>query len=219
MLSLDLSWDFVTNDILDNIHDQLKRHNIAPALQQGLQNALKNYKAFTVLGGWADKADDLKLPNLASYYRTGAEIFAQAYFASLSDFKAKVRTAFRDDATRAVFATLFARHGDQGNNWLYIMRRHQNRLMFGTDALSPGIKAHGDAAYAMNARVMYPIFDILEEAERYEFPGTTGMSERIARTNYENIFHDPEIEARRQAWEHYLTTENATSSSSQTTPH
>src|SRR5262249_52236920 len=43
ILYLDLSWDFITNYILQNIYDQLKRHNVAPDLQQGLQNVLKLY--------------------------------------------------------------------------------------------------------------------------------------------------------------------------------
>ena len=76
ILYLDLSWDFVTNDILDNLHDQLTRHNVAPDLRQGLQNVLKTYKSFSVLGGLADKADDLQNPNLASIYRVGAEAIA-----------------------------------------------------------------------------------------------------------------------------------------------
>ena len=181
ILYLDLSWDFITNYILQNIYDQLKRNNVAPGLQQGLQNLIKNYKTFQYLGGLADKADDLKDPTLASIYRVGAENIAQQYFANLADFKQRVQEAFNDrtgEATRTVFAGLFAQHGEQGNNWLYLMRAHADRLMFGTDALAVGIKAHGDAAYAMNARVMYPIFDILDEAERHRHPRPPGHQQK-----------------------------------------
>ena len=111
-----------------------------------------------------------------------------------------------------------ARHGQQGNNWLYIMRRHADRLMFGTDALAVGIKAHGDAAYAMNARAMYPIFDILDEAENHNIDGSAGITQKIGRTNYEKIFHDPDIERRRHAWEDYLATEKTAESSAQVHP-
>src|SRR5262249_1025971 len=86
------------------------------------------------------------------------------------------------------------------------------------DALAVGIKAHGDAAYAMNARVMYPVFDILDAAEAYAFAGSEGMAEKIGHTNYRKVFHDEEITARRHAWEDYLTTEKATDFSAQTTP-
>jgi len=108
-------------------------------------------------------------------------------------------------------------HGERGNNWLYLMRAHQDRLMFGTDALAVGIKAHGDAAYAMNTRAMYPIFDILDQAETH-IAGSAGITEKIGRSNYEKIFHDPHITTRRHAWEDYLTTEKAAESSAQTSP-
>ena len=98
------------------------------------------------------------------------------------------------------------------------MRRHADRLMFGTDALAVGIKAHGDAAYAMNARAMYPIFDILDEAENHNIDGSAGITQKIGRTNYEKIFHDPDIERRRHAWEDYLATEKTAESSAQVTP-
>ena len=111
-----------------------------------------------------------------------------------------------------------ARHGEQGNNWLYIMRAHADRLMFGTDALAVGIKAHGDAAYAMNARAMYPIFDILDEAAKHNIPGAAGITDKIGRTNYEKIFHDPEITTRRHAWENYLATEKTAEHSAHASP-
>src|SRR5262249_38932810 len=206
-LTLHLSWDFVSNDILENLYDQLTRHQVAPGLRQGLQNVLKTYKAFAALGALSDKADDLQHPNLASIYRVGAETIAEQYFASLADFKLRVREAFKNAATLATFTKLFGAHGDDGNNWLYILRKYKDRLMFGTDALAVGIKAHGDAAYAMNARVMYPIFDILDEAERQGIAGTQNITKQIGRTNYEDIFHNDDIGLRREAWENYLAAE------------
>src|SRR4029450_8593779 len=111
-----------------------------------------------------------------------------------------------------------AEHGARGNNWLYIMRAHQDRLMFGTDALAVGIKAHGDAAYAMNARAMYPLFDTPGAAEAHPIPGSAGITNKISRSNYEKIFHDPDITERRHAWEDYLATEKTAESSPQVNP-
>ena len=218
IVHLDLSWDFVVNDILQNLYDQLTRHNVAPGLRQGLQNVLKLYRSFTVLGGLADKADDLGDVNLASLYRVGAETITAQYFAALADFQHRVRQAFNDPATRAVFTELLAEHGQRGNNWLYIMAKHSDRLMFGTDALAVGIKAHGDAAYAMNARIMYPLFDILDQAAAHHLPDTAGITDKIGRTNYEKIFHDPQITARRHAWEDYLAAEKTAEHSAQVQP-
>ena len=218
IVHLDLSWDFVVNDIMQNLYDQLTRHNVAPGLRQGLQNVLKFYKSFTVLGGLADKADDLGDVNLASLYRVGAETITKQYVAALADFQRRVRQAFNDPATRAVFTDLLAEHGQRGNNWLYIMRKHSDRLMFGTDALAVGIKAHGEAAYAMNARIMYPLFDILDQAAAHHLPDTAGVTDKISRTNYEKIFHDPQITARRHAWEDYLAAEKTAEHSAQVQP-
>ena len=167
ILYLDLSGDFVINDILQNLYDQLKRNNVAPGLQQGLQNVLKLYKSFSALGGIADKAAHLNDPTLASIDRVGAEAIAEQYFTGLADFSNRVQEAFNDPNTRETFQRLMAEHGQQGNNWLYLMRAHADRLMFGTGALAVATQAHGAAAYAMNTRAMYPIFDILDEAERH----------------------------------------------------
>ena len=209
ILYLDLSWDFVINDILENLRDQLSKHDVAPGLRRGLQDILKLYKSFVVQGDRADKADDMQNPNLASIYRVGAEAIAEQYYAALKHFRTQVRHAFADPATVKVFADLMAKHGTKGNNWLYLMNKHQDRLMFGTDALAVGIKAHGDAAYAMNTRAMYPIFDILDQAAQH-IGGTDGIADKIGRTNYQKIFHDPKITKRRHAWEDHLRTEKAT---------
>ena len=214
ILYLDLSWDYITNDMMENVYDQLTRHNVAPRLREGLQNALKLYKAFTYLGGLADKADDLRNKNLSSTYRLAGEAIAKHYYAALADFRERVREAFDDPHTLTVFTNLMNEHGTDGNNWLYLMRAHSDRLMFGTDALAVGIKAHGDSAYAMNVLVMYPLFEILEGAAR-TIPTAAGISQKIARTNYDTVFHDPEIIARRHAWEDYLATEKSAESSSQ----
>ena len=66
----------------------------------------------------------------------------------------------------------------------------------------------------MNVRVMYPLLEILEGTAR-TIPTAAGISQKIARTNYDTVFHDPEIIARRHAWEDYLATEKSAESSSQ----
>ena len=213
VLSLDLSWDFIGHDIMENLHDSLTRRGIAPELCNGLQNLLRTYKAFTEEGGRADKCDDMGDLNLASVHRVAAENIRQSYLLALQDFKVRVNTALDDAPTRQALFEMANNHGDQGNNWLHVFHKHQDRLLFGTDALAPGIKAHGDAAYAMNVRVLNPLYMLFDGLGARVPAGTedtySTITNKVTRENYEGVFANPEVEARRASYENYLAKEKS----------
>ena len=218
-LSIDLSWDFVGHDMMENMHDQLKRAGVAPGIQQGLQNSLKLYKAFTEAGNASDKADDLGDLNLAAVHRQSAEGIAEKYFASLADFKVRVTAAFNDPATVTAFQRFTTDHGNQGNNWFHIFSKHQDRMLFGTDALSVGTKAHGDASYAMNTRVLYPVYEMFEQlAARTGDAALKDISQKVRTGNYDKVFHDPEVKLRRDAYETMLLSERPADHSTNARP-
>jgi hypothetical protein len=217
VLSIDLSWDFVGFDIMENMHDQMVNEKIPKPLRDGLQNCLKLYKAFTEEGSLADKADDLGDLNLASVHRVAAEATAEKYFAALADFKVRADDAFEKPEVVAAFTRMMKEPGSHGNNWFHIFNKHQDRILFGTDALSVGTKAHGDAAYAMNTRVLNPVYEMLNKIGE-KVPELDGISEKIQTTNYMGVFHDPEVAARRAAFEEDLHTENRADHSANARP-
>lgn len=206
VLSLDLSWDFIGHDILENLYDQLTRRNVSPPIREGIQNLLRAYKSFTELGGRSDKADDLGRKTLAAFDRVGGEEIAEVYFQALSNFKSIVATEMKKDDVRQAFMEMAGAHGDDGNNWLYIFREHQDRLLFGTDALAVGIKAHGDAAYAMNTQVLTPMYHIFDELGKYD-RRSVDVSRKVATDNYLGVFRDPAVAERRKAFEAMLASE------------
>lgn len=207
VLKIDLSWDFVGFDIMENMHDQMVKERMPAALRDGLQNCLKLYKTFAEEGGLADKADDLGDLNLASVHRVAAEATAEKYFEALADFKVRVDEAFEKPEVNAAFSRMMRHPGVGGNNWFHIMNKHQDRILFGTDALSVGTKSHGDAAYAMNTRVLNPVYELLDKIGEKN-PALAGISEKIRTSNYMDVFHDPDMAARRKAFEDDLKTEN-----------
>ncbi|MGF6935026.1 hypothetical protein OKW41_004188 [Paraburkholderia sp. UCT70] len=223
VLSLDLSWDFIGHDIIENVHDSLKRRNLAPELCDGLQNLLRTYKAFAEEGGRADKCDDMGDLNLASVHRVAAENIRQTYLLAQQDFQHRLGKALDDKATRDAFYELMDNHGNDNNNWLYLFNKHQDRLLFGTDALAIGIKAHGDAAYAMNVRVLNPLYMLCDElGKRAQTDGHpdsySGISEKITLRNYEQVFDDKDVKARRDSYERYLRTEKKADHSTNRVP-
>jgi hypothetical protein len=214
VLSLDLSWDFIGHDIMENVYDSLTRRGIAPELCNGLQNLLRTYKAFTEEGGRADKCDDMGDLNLASVHRVAGENIRQSYFLALQDFKVRVNTALNDGATRDALFEMMDNHGNQGNNWLHVFHKHQDRLLFGTDALAPGIKAHGDAAYAMNVRVLNPLYMLFDgmgaEARALGRDDTySTITNKVTRENYVGVFDNEAVKARRASYEDYLAKEKS----------
>lgn len=223
VLSLDLSWDFIGHDIIENVYDSLKRRNLAPELCDGLQNLLRTYKAFAEEGGRADKCDDMGDMNLASVHRVAAENIRQTYLLALQDFEHRLGKALDDKPTRDAFYDLMDNHGSNGNNWLYLFNKHQDRLLFGTDALAVGTKAHGDAAYAMNVRVLNPLYMLCDElgkrAQADGHPDTySAISEKITLRNYESVFDDPQVLARRERYEAYLQSEKKADHSTNRVP-
>lgn len=224
VLSLDLSWDFIGHDIVENVHDSLKRRNLAPELCNGMQNLLKAYKTFAEEGGRADKCDDMGDLNMAANHRVAAKNAERTYYLALQDFKHRLSEALKDKPTREAFYEMMDNHGDQGNNWLHLFNKHQDRLMFGTDALAVGIKAHGDAAYALNVRVLNPLYALFDElGEHAKKDGRTNetystISEKVTTKNYEAVFDDPDVTARRNAWEQFLQTEKKADHSTNRVP-
>jgi hypothetical protein len=226
ILTLDLSWDFVAHYIFENIDDHLTKICEQPfceastrqhllKIAQGFQNLLKTYKTFSEEGSRADKADDLGDLNLSALHRQSAETVAQHYFFALQNFQHTLKRALADVNVRTVFSKQMKEHGNLGNNWLYLLNKYQDRLLFGTDALAVGIKAHGDAAYALNVRVLDPIFEIFDQMGAYETPAEAAsdtsfskVSGKIGYENYMNVFHDPDVVARRTAYENMLLREN-----------
>lgn len=206
VLSLDLSWDFIGHDILENLYDQLTRRNVSPPIREGIQNLLRAYKSFTELGNRSDKSDDLNRKTLAAFDRVGAEEIAEIYFEALANFKSVVSTEMKKADVRQAFMEMTGEHGEDGNNWLYIFRQHQDRLLFGTDALAVGIKAHGDAAYAMNTQVLTPMYHIFDALGEYD-PGSRDVSRKVATDNYLGVFRDPAVAERREAFEAMLASE------------
>lgn len=217
ILNLDLSWDFVGHDIMENMHDQLKKAGLTPELRTGMQNLLKLYKTFTEEGNAADKADDLGDLNLASVHRVGAEAAAEKYFDALGDFKVRVGKAFENPVNVEAFTRLMEQPGTDGNNWFHLLNKHQDRMLFGTDALSVGTKAHGDASYAMNTRVLSPIYEIFDQLGAQK-PQFKDISSKLCTENYDKVFHDPEIDQRRHAWEDMLRTERPAEHSTNARP-
>jgi hypothetical protein len=209
---VDLSWDFIAEHMLKNVHDLFKRRDMPPTLLDGIQVLLKTYKAYTDMGGFADKCDDLGDLRLAAYARIAAENFAEHYFKALADFQNRLRGVLQSDPKVVnKLVTLMTQHGNSGNNWLYVLNQHADRLLYGSDALAVGIKAHGDSAYAMNTRVLEPIYTLFEEVANADVSGAidAGVVDQLCRGTYEKVFHNPKVEARRKEWEKTLKERHA----------
>jgi hypothetical protein len=209
---VDLSWDFIAEHMLKNLHDVFKRQELPPTLLDGIQVLLKTYKAYTAKGGFADKCDDLGDLRRAAQARIAAENIAEHYFKALADFKNRVGGVLQSDPKVVnKLVTLMTEHGNSGNNWLYVLNQHADRLLYGSDALAVGIKAHGDSAYAMNTRVLEPIYTLFEEVAHNDITGTidAGVVDKLCRGTYEKVFHNPKVEARRKAWEQSLKERDA----------
>jgi hypothetical protein len=215
VLKGDLSWDVaVGSAIQKNLLDLLVKRDISPPLQQAMTDVLKAYEAFQPHGSRADNAGDLGLRFLTSAHRVAAESAADLYMQSLENFHNVVARELAKDDVRAAFAEMMNNHGSDGNNWLYILNKYANintrtDLFFGTDALAAGGKEHGDAAYAMNTRMLWPIYDLVEEMGR-QFPeaGYDGISPAIRYEGFDRVFENEALHARRAASEEFLFNES-----------
>ncbi|RQP22724.1 hypothetical protein [Piscinibacter terrae] len=201
LIVLDVAWDFVSHFALQNVYDNLKKANLAPAISQALQNILKSYRAFEVIGGTADKADDLGDLDQAQLRATAGNDVTDLHMQTLASFRHTVKRSFETPAVRTAFANMARHMGAEGNNWLYLFAQHPGRLAYGSDTLAPGIKAHGADAFALNSRnyeFVYVIFDELAKHWPDEFGDIT---QQLSRGTYDRITNDAGLEARRQAYE------------------
>jgi hypothetical protein len=69
----------------------------------------------------------------------------------------------------------------------------------------------------MNTRVLNPVYEMLNKIGE-KVPELDGISEKIQTTNYMGVFHDPEVAARRAAFEEDLHTENRADHSANARP-
>jgi hypothetical protein len=237
-LFVDLSWDFVAHDVLQNTQDLLLKNADTPALKEAvlpitkaLDAMIKSYKTFAQVGGQADKAQDLGDFTLSAVHRLTASRVAQHHLNQVASFKGVVSDALAaNPALTTRLLDLVQVHGDRGNNWLNLLFEHRDKIMFGTDALAIGTKAHGEAAYAINTKTLYPLYHIFQAlADRVEQDGATqpppagiaavqmqpapqpeqlrAVVDYVARLTYEDFFQDPAMEARRTLHEWMLQRE------------
>ncbi|MCP1846057.1 hypothetical protein ACVIHI_009164 [Bradyrhizobium sp. USDA 4524] len=217
-LMIDLSWDFIAHDILRNTYDLFVRKGLPKPITDGIQAMLKTYQAFAVEGSRADKASDLGDENLAAMHRVAAEKIASLHMQTLANFRHLIHTEVEaNPVVRGKLDELITAHGNDGNNWLYVLNKHKDRMVFGTDALAVGIKSHGDAAYALNTRMLYPIYDIFSAIARSKNEADQ-VTPKIARDNYVKFMDDEANGKRRAAWESYLANHDPSSWSTNATP-
>jgi hypothetical protein len=237
-LFVDLSWDFVGHDILQNTEDLLLKSAQTPQEKQGMvrlaqamDGMIKSYKTFAQVGAQADKAQDLGDFALSAVHRLTGSRIAQHHLNQVAEFKHTVADVLSENpAVRDRLLDLVQNHGDNGNNWLNLLFQHSDKVMFGTDALAIGTKAHGEAAYAINTKVLYPVYHIFqaladnverndiqsqahaaadpeELAEEGAVPFHTQLRDvvaNVARRTYQNFFQDPAMERRREQHEDML---------------
>ncbi len=191
ILFIDLSWDFIALDILDNIYDQLTRENIAPKTREALDSLRKIYETYAEEGSRSDKADDKSDPIQAAVRLRSAETLAKTYFAMLTQFDDALGSELDESPMLLARLISLINNMGEGNNWFYVLFKHKDRCMFGTDGLSPATKRHGDSAYATNVKVLHPLYyffmQIGRRAEEY-----SGVAELIAHDNFERFFFDPD---------------------------
>jgi hypothetical protein len=206
-LNIDLSWDFVGHYICENQYDVMKHNNVSPKIQQALQNVLKSYRAFDSVGAPSDKADDVSQVDQAGEWRVGSDNVAGLHFEALSSYLAVVKEEFKNPAVRDAFRQMLQNRGDRGNNWLYLINKHKERFLYGSDTLAPGIKAHGQSAYALNSRMLEPMYVLFDELKKHfpdDFKDEDGnefdVANLVARGNFERVLNDPRMEQRRDAY-------------------
>ncbi len=237
-LFVDLSWDFVGHDILQNTQDLLLKSAQTPQEKEGmvqlskaLDGMIKSYKTFAQVGSQADKAQDLGDFTLSAVHRLTGSRIAQHHLGQVATFKETLKDVISSNpAVRDRLLNLVQNHGDNGNNWLNLMFRHSDKIMFGTDALAIGTKAHGEAAYAINTKVLYPVYHMFQALADNVGAGAPARAEgptvdpadaaehgrspfahqlhtvvdNVARGTYENFFQDPAMAARRALHERTL---------------
>lgn len=206
----DASWDFVSHDILQGAADLFAQHNVSRPIEKGLRDVISAYEAFAVVGGRSDKSADLGKQNMMSMFRVGSNTQAKHYFQAVANFKKTVEREFQDPQVRNAFANMCEHHGDHGNNWFHTMYAHPRKCLFGSDALQVAMKTHGEAAYAMNMKVMEPaliMFDELAKTHSEQLPNLVGLSKKITVDNFKEVWFNPQAEVRRHAWEDMLQKE------------
>ncbi|MES0864965.1 hypothetical protein ABLN87_21690 [Ruegeria sp. SCPT10] len=220
-LFVDLSWDFIAHDILQNTRDLLVKTNVPEdmrhgmrELQDGLDAIVKSYQAFSEAGSLSDTAADIGDENLSALHRVSSNKIAQLHLTTLAAFKDSLDRLISEDPRFAdVLESLMVVHGNNGNNWLNVLNEHSDRLMFGTDALAVGTKAHGEAAYSVNTKTLYPIYHMFlavgTARGREEGAPFMQVVDNVARDTFDRFFNDEEMQERREAWEDMLKAKGA----------
>jgi len=213
-LNADLSWSFTTKYITSDIRDQIR--TISPLIAGGLDAWANAYSSFQALGGSADKLTDLKdLSDEAAQRKNASDGIADYYARVVSFVDATVKMELNDPAKAQQFLDLTKDHGDAGNNWLYILANHSDRLMFGTDNLASGIKIHGEAEHMLDALALHPVYSIFRALSREtdlgegvekppRNPALADVVPNLARNAWDEFFLDAECTERRQAMRLYL---------------
>jgi hypothetical protein len=237
-LFVDLSWDFIGHDILQNTEDLLLKSAQTPQEKEGmaqiakaLDAMIKSYKDFAQVGGQSDKAQDLGDLKLSAVHRLTGSRIAQHHLNQVATFKTTLSDVIsQNPAVAQRMLDLVENHGDHGNNWLNLLFRHSDKVMFGTDALAIGTKAHGEAAYAINTKTLYPLYHIFQvlannvaanEPARADGPTIAdadamegqippfalqlnAVVENVARRTYNNFFQSDDMTRRRNLHEEML---------------
>ena len=214
-LSLDLSWDYVAKNILLNTSDLFIKEEFPQSIVQGLKAVMQSYDSFIAQGGRADEANDGLNKNLAAVHKISTDNLAQLHLEILSDFKSMVKLELDGNPELLKkFTTLMTDHGSKGNNWLNVLASNSERIMYGSDSLTPGSKYHGEMAYALNTKMLYPIYDMfsavgdeLQKAESQGVDAAPISSEKchkivadVARDTFDRVIESKDMKDRRESF-------------------
>lgn len=213
-LNIDLSWDYVAHHMYENTYDLINHRGLdksAPGITQGLQDLLKTYRSFAKLGGASDKTDDISRDDLTlglrqdiSDRREEANNVARLHLEVLAQFQKTVEREFAIPQAREAFmemASSLGNESDKHNNWLFLLQKHRDRFLYGSDTLAPGIKAHGEMAYVINTKILSPFYVIFDELAKYDADKFAGISDAISHGNFDRIQNDPMLRDRREAYQ------------------
>jgi hypothetical protein len=232
---IDLAQDFSSKYILRNTYDSLVNSDVSLPIQDALQDIIKTHQVFSVEVSSSDKAVEDGDDNLASVHRQSAETIKELHFLNMNKFKKVVATELEKPEVRAKFMKLLAvddasvisgtalgritdnaRHrifhqlGYTRTNWLQLIVQHPNRFLSGSNNMALGIKMHGGTSYEMNARMLYPILDIIDCLAKYK-PNLKRVSEDVISNNYLNIIADEVLTIKRTQHEKWLVERNLVS--------
>lgn len=213
-VTVDLSWDYVSKNMILNTSDLFQKNHFPKTITDGLQAILKSYDSFLVQGSRADEANDGINKNIAALHMVATDNLAKQHLEILSSFKATLENELSDNPTLLrKFTHLMNFHGDQGNNWLNLMMHHSEKMMYGSDSLTPGAKYHGEMAYGLNTKMLYPLYDIFTAVgNELEKNGSETVDDSttpeqchkvvsdIARDTFNSVIENASMKMRRDAY-------------------